>query len=158
MGRPSLGNLKQAAIYWRRCPLPDGLRQSHHPTAASGASKDAAETRFDTAPSPIDGRYSAGWAALPPRRCLLERRLGMHQEGAEGAKHEQPDRHDEGQIPVAGHVDDIACHQRRDDRGKGRAGVHQARRRAGIFRRDVHRHRPDRADDDFDEEEAGGKT
>jgi len=53
------------------------------------------------------------------RVVFRERQFRMHQEGAEAAKHEQAHRHQERQVPVAGDVDDVARHQRRDDRSRG---------------------------------------
>ncbi len=76
----------------------------------------------------------------------FEGALRMHRRREQRAEQQEAERAGEGQLPVAGRVDDVAERDRRQDRGERRAGVHHARRGAGELAGDVHRDRPHRPD------------
>src|SRR5712692_7031506 len=95
----------------------------------------------------------AGGGRRGRRRLLLDRLLRPHPERQDRADEQQHDRAGKGQVPVAGRIDDDAEQPGRGDGGDRRAGVHDAARRARMLGRDIHRHRPDRADGQLEAEE-----
>src|SRR5579883_3628617 len=93
------------------------------------------------------------------RRLVIEEGpVGAQPQGEAGADQDEHERADEGHAPAPGHVDDPAEDDGREDAGEAEAEIHEAARGAGILRRDVHRHRPDRRDDEFREEEGAGEA
>ena len=91
--------------------------------------------------------------AGPSGTSLFERQLGVHRGRQRRAGEEESHRADERQVPVAGGVDDESERERRQDGRERRAGIHESAGRARVSRRDVHRDRPHRPDDDLGEEE-----
>ena len=125
-----------------------------------GQSGRGGRLRHETLAAFVSSRvhYSAASGRpLAARWLVAEAPFGMHGEGQRGAEQKERDRADERQRPVAGQVDDEAEHQRRHDRRDRRTEIHQAARRAGVLRRDVHRHRPDRPDHQLQAEEPGAQ-
>src|SRR5215210_5691893 len=64
------------------------------------------------------------WFPAHCGRLIAEAPFRMHGEGQGGSEHQERDRADERQRPVAGHINDEAEHERRHDGGDSRTEVH----------------------------------